>query len=215
MKRFKFITLASAVIVLASGCSKTEQGNQTAENTPADTVASDTMAYNETSAPATESAVQTDEEAKETPQASALNFKSLIDAVYAQKKSVFYISGRDVEAFMNKLGFTLEGKSNTTISDDFGDMDVVRMSFKNGTETAVVYVDRDGNGLRRFEFKFPDKGAANEMVAASKKAMGKKLKSEYGGFLYLYKNIEYWMMEQKGKTITINVEENTDGGESY
>lgn len=44
--------------------------------------------------------------------------------------------------------------------------------------------------------------------------MGKKLKSKIGFLIYL-KDLEYWFVEEKGKKISIRVEEDVDGGGTY
>lgn len=214
MKRFKFITLGFAAIFLATGCGKKEQNSRTATQV---TVATSSPAADMPEDLPAQEPKATEQDAvniTNAPQTPSLNLKTLMDAVYNRKKSVFHISQKDAEAFMSSFGFTLEGTSNSIIKDDFGDMKVVKMSFKDGTETADVYVDRDDRGLRKIEFNFPDKKAAKEFVAASKKAMGKKLKSKIGFLVYL-KDLEYWFIEEKGKKISIRVEEDVDGGGTY
>lgn len=136
MKRLKFITLGFAAIILATGCGKKEQNSQTA--TQATVATSSPTADIPEDLPVQEPKAAEQDAANITnaPQTPSLNLKMLMEALYNRKKSVFYITQKDAEAFMSSLGFTLEETSNSIIRDDLGDMMVVKMSFKDDTETA-------------------------------------------------------------------------------
>lgn len=212
MKKLKLFTLATAALLVATGCGNTgtTSGEQTStpETDSVEQTSTDTLTQAAT--PAADPAAAASQEAKKETTADAFDLKTLIDAVYAQKRTIFDFKKASAQTVMENLGFTFEGSSNSSIKNDYDEtVAVVKMTFKRGDETALVVVRREFDGLEYINITFADSEAAKAFVASSRQSLGKKLKSEYGGYTYT-KGVDSWFMEQKGKTVKINLYEKMD-----
>ena len=146
---------------------------------------------------------------KSSSSGSSFNMKSLVNKVYAMNNQPTFLSISQVKALMKDFGFTYQGSYKTQVTDDYDETyEVDVLKFKKSGVSAEVYV-----GVK-YILKFSNSSQAKEFITASKNAFGNALKKRDSEYLY-YKNWYYWRMKQKGSTVTIEVGESMDGGQSY